>query len=81
MWLWEKGDGFKQKKGKFRLGLGKKWFPMKVGRPWNGFPGEAVATISQELSRARLEHPGITERSWNKVIFKDLPNPNHSMVL
>lgn len=44
------GNGFTLSKGGFRWDFGKKFFPVIVVRPWNGFPREVMATPSLEMS-------------------------------
>ncbi|RLV71504.1 hypothetical protein DV515_00017381, partial [Chloebia gouldiae] len=41
--------------------IGKEFLAVRVVRPWDGIPGESVATSSLEVSKAKLEQPGILE--------------------
>ncbi|PKU40458.1 hypothetical protein llap_9234 [Limosa lapponica baueri] len=50
-----RGKGFKREGGRFRLGIRKKFFTMRVVRHWNRFPREAVDAPSLEVSKARLD--------------------------
>jgi len=50
-----RGSGFKLKEGRFRLGIRKKLFTMRVVRHWNSSPREAVAAPSPEVFKARLD--------------------------
>ena len=50
-----RGIIFKSKEGRFRLDLRKKFFPVRVGRPWHRLPREAVAAPSLEGFKARLD--------------------------
>ncbi|KFQ54934.1 hypothetical protein N333_06503, partial [Nestor notabilis] len=48
-------DGLKLKEGRFRLGIMKKCFTMRVVRPWHRLPREAVAAPSLAVFKARLD--------------------------
>ena len=82
------GNGFKLKGQGFRLEVRRKFLPARVLRPWHRVPREAVAAPGTlEVSKARLEQPGIVEgdpahgRGWDGVGFKVPSNPNHSGIL
>ncbi|PKU37230.1 hypothetical protein llap_12465 [Limosa lapponica baueri] len=47
--------GFKLEEGRFRLDTRKKFFAVRVVRPWHRLPREAVAAPSLEVFRARLD--------------------------
>ena len=50
-----KGNGFKLKEGRFRLGIRKKFSTVRVVRPWPRLPREAVAVPSLAAFKARLD--------------------------
>jgi len=61
-----RGNGFKLKERKFRLDIRKKFFTMRVVRPWPRLPREAVAAPSLEVFKARLDE-ALSNLVWWKV--------------
>ena len=59
-------NGFKQKEGRFRLDIRKKFFTVRVVRHWNRLPREVVDAPSLELSKARLDG-ALSNLVWWKV--------------
>ena len=49
-----RGNGFKLKEGRFRLAIRKKFFTLRVVRPWHRLPTAAVAAPSLAGFKARL---------------------------
>ncbi|KAK4826802.1 hypothetical protein QYF61_011610 [Mycteria americana] len=50
-----RGNGFKLKEGRFRLEIKKKFFTMRVVKPWPRLPREVVDAPSLETSKVRLD--------------------------
>ena len=53
------------KEGRFRLGIRKKFFTLRVVRPWHRLPREAVAAPSLEVFKVRLDEALSTLVWWN----------------
>jgi len=50
-----RGNGFKLKEGRFRLDIKKKFFTMRVVKPWHRLPREVADAPSLETFKARLD--------------------------
>ncbi|KAJ7415164.1 hypothetical protein BTVI_38978 [Pitangus sulphuratus] len=50
-----RSKGLKLKDSRFRFNIRKKFFPVRVGRPWHNLPREAVDAPSLEVFKARLD--------------------------
>jgi len=68
----------------------KKFFAVRVVRPWPRLPRGAVAAPSLAGLKARLDGAGSTlgwwrgslpvAGGWNWVIYRSLPTPNHPVI-
>jgi len=58
-----RSNDFRQKEGRFRLDIGKKFFTMRVARHLPRLPREAVAAPSLEVFKVGwgFEQPGLVE--------------------
>ena len=84
-------NGFELKEGRFKLDIRKKFFTVRVVRPWNRLPRAAVAAPSLEVLKARLDGAGSNwssgrcpcpwQASWTRAPLQVSSNPNHSMSL
>jgi len=61
-----RGNGFKQKEGRCRLDIRKKFFTLKVVRPWLTLPREAMAAPSLAVFKARLDG-ALSNLGWWKL--------------
>jgi len=61
-----RGNGFKLLEGRFRLAIRKKFFTLRVVRPWPRLPKEAVAAPSLEGFKATLDR-ALSNLVWWKV--------------
>jgi len=50
-----RGNGHKLKQRKFRLNMGKNFFPLRVTEPWPRLPREVVESPSVEMFKTRLD--------------------------
>jgi len=64
-----RGDGFRLKEGRFRLDIRKKFFMLRVVRPWPGLPREAVAAPSLAGFQARLDRALSTLGWWKGSVL------------
>jgi len=83
-------NGFKLKEGWFRWDIRKKFFSVRMVRPWARFPREAVPAPSLTVFKARTglgapwaggRGPCPWQRGWNEMVYKVPSNPNHSVIL
>jgi len=50
-----RSNGFEQKEGRFRLGIRKKFFTVRVVKPWHRLPREVVEAPSLKTFKVRLD--------------------------
>jgi len=50
-----RSNGFELREGRFRLVIRKKFFTLRVVKPWHRLPREVVAAPSLETFKARLD--------------------------
>jgi len=63
-----RGNGFKLKEGRFRLGIRKKFFTGRVMRHWKRMPREVVDAPSLEVFKARLSGALSNLVSWEESL-------------
>ncbi|RMC04761.1 hypothetical protein DUI87_17933 [Hirundo rustica rustica] len=51
----QRGNGFELEKGRFGLDVGRKFFTIRMLRPWHRLPRGAVAVPPLEVFKARLD--------------------------
>jgi len=61
-----RGNGIRLREGRCRLGIRKKFFCVRMVRPWHRLPREAVAVLSLEMFQARLDG-ALSNLVWWKV--------------
>jgi len=63
-----RGKGSKLKEGRFRLGIRKKFFTMRVVKHWARLPREAAAAPSLAVFKARLDG-ALSTLGWWKMFL------------
>jgi len=86
-----RGNGFKLKEGRFRLDIRKKFFTVRVVKPWPRLPREVGDAPSLEPFQARsdgalsnliqVKMSLLFTRGWTRWSLEVPSNPNHSMIL
>jgi len=86
------GDGFKLKEGRIIRDIRKKFFLVRVVKPWHRLPREVVEVPSLEPFQARLDGAGSTlirscrcpcslQGDWTRWPLKVPSHPNHLVIL
>jgi len=78
-----KCNGSKLKEGRFRLDIRKKFFTVRVVKPWNGLPRDAVKALSLEAFKVKLNWAlsnmiftlRVTEH-WNRLPREVVESPS-----
>jgi len=61
-----RSNGFKLREGRFRLDIRKKFFIIRLAKPWHRFPREVVDAPSLETFKARLDG-ALSNLIWLKM--------------
>jgi len=61
-----RGNDFKLKEGRFKLDIRRKFFTLRVGRPWHRLPRAVVDAPSLAVLKARLDG-ALSNLVWWKV--------------
>lgn len=83
-----RGNGFRLKESRFKLGIRKKFFTARVVRNCVRLPRKAVAVVSLEMFKIRLDGAQSNLFYWEVLLptawgwnLKVPSDPNHSMIL
>lgn len=65
-----RGNGFKVKEGRYILAIKNKLLTVRVVRPWDRMPREAVGIPSPEESKARSDEAGSNLALWKVSLHR-----------